>query len=162
MVGYTKGNFFVRYRDFEGWAHLNQQLEQWLRDEADPRIHGTVREVVAERFAREAPHLGPLPEHRFDTAYWEMRQVSWDAYVDARGNRYSVPDVYAGQRVAIRITLDDELVVYAADEVIARHRLQDRSAGWVTVPGHHTALWQRTLHVARRPLADYEEVASWN
>jgi len=162
MVGYTKGNFFVRYRDFESWAHLNQQLEQWLRDEADPRVHGTVREIVAERFAREAPHLGALPEHRFDTAYWEMRQVSWDAYVDVRGNRYSVPDVHAGQRVAIRITLDDELVVYAADEVIARHRLQDRSAGWVTVPGHHTALWQRTLNVARRPLTDYDEAASWN
>jgi len=23
MVGYVKGNFFVRYREFETWAHLN-------------------------------------------------------------------------------------------------------------------------------------------
>jgi hypothetical protein len=64
--------------------------------------------------------------------------------------------------VPIRITLDDELVVYDADQVIVRHRLQDRSAGWVTVPGHHAALWQRTLKVEHRPLADYAEVGSWN
>jgi transposase len=47
MVGYVKQNFFVRYREFESFAHLNQLLERWLRDEADPRVHGTVREVVA-------------------------------------------------------------------------------------------------------------------
>jgi hypothetical protein len=162
MVGYVKGNFFVRYREFESWAHLNQLLEQWLKDEADPRVHGTVREVVAERFAREAPHLAPLPATRFDTAYSETRQVSWDAYVEVRGNRYSVPDTYAGQVVPIRITLAGELVVYDADEVIVAHRLQERSAGWVTVPGHHAALWQRTLNVEHRPLADYAEAASWN
>jgi hypothetical protein len=162
MVGYVKGNFFVRYREFDSWAHLNQLLEQWLREEADPRIHGTVREVVAERFTREAPHLAPLPEHRFDTAYLEMRQVSWDAYVEVRGNRYSVPDAFAGQVVPIRITLDRELMVYDCEQVIVTHRLQDRSAGWVTVPGHHAALWRRTLNVEQRPLTDYAEAASWN
>jgi hypothetical protein len=30
------------------------------------------------------------------------------------------------------------------------------------VPGHHAALWQRTLNVEHRPLADYAEAASWN
>lgn len=162
MVGYVKGNFFVRYREFESFAHLNQRLEQWLKEEADPRVHGTVREVVAERFAREAPQLAPLPERRFDTAYVDSRQVSWDAYVDVRGNRYSVPDAYAGQVVPIRITLADELVVYDAERVLVTHRLQPRSAGWVTVPEHHAALWQRTLKVERRPLTAYEEVTSWS
>jgi transposase len=52
-VGYVKHHFFVRYRAFESWAHLNQLAEQWLREEADPRVHGTVHEVVAERFTRK-------------------------------------------------------------------------------------------------------------
>ena len=43
------------------------------------------------RFAREQPTLGPLPPVRFDTSYREFRQVAWDAYIDVRGNRYSVP-----------------------------------------------------------------------
>ena len=58
MVGYIKQHFFVRYRSFESWTHLNQQAEQWLLEEADQRLHGTVKEVVAERFERERPSLG--------------------------------------------------------------------------------------------------------
>jgi hypothetical protein len=95
-VGYVKHHFFVRDRAFESWAHLNQLAEQWLREEADPRRHGTVHEVVAERFAREAPALGPLPPRRYDTAYWEARQVAWDAYVEVRGNR--IVDINAIRR----------------------------------------------------------------
>ena len=38
-VGYVKHHFFVRYRAFDSWAHLNQLAEQWLREEADPRVH---------------------------------------------------------------------------------------------------------------------------
>ncbi|MBI5840554.1 MAG: transposase, partial [Chloroflexi bacterium] len=62
MVGYIKQNFFVRYRRFEGWAHLNQLAEKWLKEEADARLQGTVKEVVAERFEREKPFLQPLPQ----------------------------------------------------------------------------------------------------
>ncbi len=61
MVGYIKHHFFVRYREFVSWQHLNQLAESWLREEADRRVHGTVKEVVAERFAKEQPHLRPLP-----------------------------------------------------------------------------------------------------
>jgi len=71
------------------------------------------------------------------------------------------PDAFAGQVVPIRIMLDDELVVYDCELVIVTHRLQPRSAGWVAVPGHHAALWRHTLNVAQRPLADYDEAASW-
>ena len=91
MVGYIKHNFFVRYRAFESWAHLNQLAERWLAEEADQRVHGTVKEVVAERFAREKPRLSALPKQRYDTSYQELRQVAWDGYIDVRGNRYSVP-----------------------------------------------------------------------
>ena len=161
-VGYVKHHFFVRYRAFESWAHLNQVAEQWLREEADPRVHGTVREVVAERFAREAPTLRPLPARRYDTAYWERRQVGWDAYVEVRGNRYSVPAELAGQLVTVRLSLEGQLSVYDGEQLVTQHVLQSPDRGWVTVPGHHAALWARTLDVERRPLAVYEEAGTWN
>lgn len=84
MVGYVKGNFFVRYRAFESWAHLNQLAERWLEEEADQRLQGTVKEMVAERFLREAPSLKPLPLQRYDTSYFELRRVGWDGYVNVR------------------------------------------------------------------------------
>ncbi len=163
MVGYIKGNFFKRYRCFESLEHMNALAEKWLREEADRRLHGTVKEVVAERFERERPHLGPLPAVRFDTSYRERRIVGWDAYVDARGNRYSVPGHLCGTVVTVRISLDGLLSVYdGADEKVAEHRLRPAQEGWSTVPEHHEDLWRETLRVQRRDLGVYEEVARCN
>jgi len=168
MVSYIKHNFFVRYRVFESWAHLNQLAEKWLAEEADQRIHGTVREVVAERFEQERNALKPLPGKRYDTSYREFRQVAWDCYIDVRGNRYSVPTRHAGETVEIYIGLDDSLRIYDPlnfdpDKApIATHTLQGAPHGWNTVPEHHAELWESTMQVEQRSLTVYEEVTQWN
>jgi len=160
MVGYIKGNFFVRYRSFESWVHLNQLGEKWLAEEADQRVHGTVKEVVCERFEREKPALRPLPVVRFDTSYLEYRQVAWDGYISVRGNRYSVPAPLVGQRVAIRIGLDGLLRVFESNDNLATsHMLRSPQAGWRTIPEHRAEMWKSTLQVEQRTLAAYEEVA---
>jgi hypothetical protein len=122
-------------------------------------VHRTVREVVAERFAREAPHLEPLPATRYDTSYREVRFVAWDGYVDVRGNRYSVPQPCWGKPVAIRISLDGRLTVLADDVVVVEHALRPVKEGWVTHPDHHAALWRETLAVQQRDLRVYEDYA---
>jgi hypothetical protein len=91
-----------------------------------------------------------------------MRQVGWDSYIEVRGNRYSVPSAYAGQRVTVRIGLDGQVRVYAEQTLVATHQLQSPQQGWVTVPEHHVALWKDALCVEQRPLAVYEEAATWN
>jgi hypothetical protein len=159
MVGYIKQNFFVRYRRFESWEHMNQLAEQWLKDEADLRVQGTVKEVVAERFEREKPHLQALPSVRYDTSYLEFRQAAWDGYIEVRGNRYSVPATEAGQRVAVRIGLDGLLRVYHSENLVASHILKSRREGWSTLAEHRTEMWKTTLpQVEQRSLAIYEEV----
>ena len=172
MVSYIKHHFFVRYRSFDSWAHLNQLAELWLSEEADQRVQQTVKEVVAERFRREQPVLGPLPAQPYDTAYRETRTVGWDGYIDVRGNRYSVPSHLSGQVVVVAIGLDDSLRVYEGEQIVARHRLRPATEGWSHVVEHHGALWHNTvsrkplghdaLQVDHRPLAVYEEVASWS
>lgn len=162
MVGYLKQHFFVRYRGFESWAHLNQLLEHWLVSEADVRVHGTLKEVVRERFEQERPTLQSLPAYRYEVCYHETRIVSWDSYVEVRGNRYSVPAAYVGQTVSVRIGLDGGFAVLADNKVVAAHQLQAASSGWVTVQEHHAPLWQAALEVEHRPLAFYEEVSQWN
>jgi transposase len=168
MVGYIKGHFFVRYRSFENWAHLNQQAEGWLANEADVRVHGTVNEVVIERFEREKAVLKALPQMRYDTSYLQTRQAAWDGYIDVSGNRYSIPDAWRGRLVTVRIGLDDSLRIYDPCDAnpdklpIATHLLQSARQGWVTVAEHHTQLWQTTLNVQQRPLTVYEEAGTWN
>ncbi|MCA9943193.1 MAG: hypothetical protein KC449_06905, partial [Anaerolineales bacterium] len=86
------------------------------------------------------------------TAYRETRQVGWDAYINVRGNRYSVPGHLAGRTVLVRIGLDDSLRVYDDETLVAVHRLQAAASGWVTAPEHHRQLWADTLQVTQRPL----------
>jgi transposase len=159
MVGYVKHHFFVRYRRFESWAHLRQLLEQWLVEEADQRVHGTVREVVADRFAAEQPHLRALPKIRWDTSYHESRLVGWDGYLDVRGNRYAVPDHLCGQRVTVRISLEGDLRVYDAERLVAQYRLRPAEQGWVHDDAFHARLRAQAVDVQTRPLSVYEEVA---
>jgi len=162
MVRYVKENFFQRYRAFESLSHLNQQLEQWLVEVADQRIHGTLKVRVAERFAKEQPRLQPLPPIRFDTSYRESRRVALDAFIDVAGNRYSVPAHLCGERVVIHRSLDGGLKVFDAQgTLVAEHRLRPATAGWQVVPDHHARLWQ-DLGVQTRNLTAYEEAAQWN
>ena len=168
MVGYIKHNFFVRYREFDSWAHLNQLAEQWLGEEADQRLHGTVKEVVIERFEREKVALKALPAQRYDTSYYEQRMAGWDGYVDVRGNRYSVPGELAGCPVRIRISLDGLLTIYAQDlqTPVAQHALASTSGPWIMATHHHSDMWSKALGasfeasfgVERRALAVYQEV----
>lgn len=159
MVGYVKHHFFVAYQEFDSFAHLNTLATQWLGEVADQRVQGTVKEVVAERFERERPALGPLSSVRFDTAYLEHRFVFWDGYIEVRGNRYSVPAELCGHQVRVRIGLEGELRVYAGEGLMAEHRLRCPAEGWVSVPAHHAPLWHRAVAVECRDLSVYEEVA---
>lgn len=162
MVGYIKHHFFVRYRGFESFTHMNQLALRWLAEEADRRVHGTLKEVVSERFSREAGRLGPLPAARYDTSYRLNRLANWDGYIDVRGNRYSVPAEICGRTVTARLALDGRLSIFAEDTMIAEHRLQSAAEGWVTTPAHHADLWRDVYHVQRRDLSVYEEVIPCN
>lgn len=159
MVHYVKDNFFPRHAGFESLAHLNGLLVQWVRDVADERIHGTVKERVLNRFAREQSCLKPLPAMDFDTSYREQRRVPSDAYINVRTNRYSVPDRLTGQAVNIRIGLDNTLRVYDdQDQLAASHVLNDGSHQWILEPTHHRAMYE-SVKVETRDLSCYAEVA---
>lgn len=72
MVKYLKENFFVRYRQFDSFAHVNQVLEQWMADVADRRELRQFRQTPEQRFTQEQSHLQPLP----DTDYQLLRHPS--------------------------------------------------------------------------------------
>jgi transposase len=158
MVGYVKGNFFAFCPQAESLAHYNQLAEDWLSEVADLRVHGTCGEAVGEMFARERDHLLPLPPLPFDTSYVEERVVAWDAMVEVRGNRYSVPADLIRERVQVRIGLDGVLRIFFRDMLVAMHLMRPLTCGWAVTPAHHEQLWSEALCVERRPLSAYEEV----
>lgn len=161
MVSYIKHHFFVRYRQFDSFAHLNQLALQWLSQEADKRVHRTLKEIVNNRFALEKATLCKLPIVKYDTSYFETRAVAWDGYIEVKGGRYSVPSDYIGKQVNIRIGLDGNLKIHYNDLIIAKHLLK-KSNIWNTIDNHHKKLWDNTLRVQNRPLSVYEEASECN
>ena len=64
---FDRDNFFYG-RDFVSDDDLNAGTRLWLDSVANARVHGTLKERVADRFDRERPYLSPL-------APWPYRPV---------------------------------------------------------------------------------------
>jgi transposase len=118
---------FFNGRSFVDFEDLRAQLAHWLDTVVDQRRrHG---ETPLDRFARERPHLVPLPRHPYDTARVVYRICSIDGFVAWEGNAYAVPYDHVTDILPVRIT-QRELFVYAADlTCVARHELAPRGRG---------------------------------
>ncbi len=58
-IRYIRNNFFYG-REFVSDDDLNARTLLWLDSVANARVHGTLKERVADRFERERPCLSPL------------------------------------------------------------------------------------------------------
>ena len=107
-VGYVKRNA-IAGRRFPNWGAFVAHLDQWNRDIADQRVHGTTGEGPVVRFADEAGALRPLSGRApFGQLRDLVRKVRADCAIDLDTNSYSVPwrlvgeTVQAGQPAGIR------------------------------------------------------------
>jgi len=135
---FVKGN---RWRSLD---HFLEELGRFEREDLDLRVHGTTGQPPIERFVAEVEQLTPLPEGRFVGTLTETRKVSWDCLVAFRGNRYSVPAVYAGKMVWLLVSRGRHLVVLdSRRQLLAEHDLRAGKGELVMLPEHYELLRQR-------------------
>lgn len=177
-VGYVKKNA-VAGRKFETWAAFEAHLDEWTRDIADVRIHGTTAEKPIERFERDEARalksiagIGPFHATR------ELgRMVQSDCCVEVDTNAYSVPWRLIGESVRVLVTAETVRVQHAGREV-AVHALRTGRRERAREPSHfdgvsgiggahvHRASDDTPLSTLSappssllRPLAEYEALA---
>lgn len=174
-VKYLKRNFLPGRR-FKSLTHLNEELERWILATADERIHGTTHQRPSELFKEEKLLLinRPQPYVYVPTI---QRKVSQDSMVSWARNRYSVPWIYVGHCVDLRIS-EGQLLISSQGTVIARHEIlqgkyqlsicQQHYAGLVhhsskkqQVLPHHDPYWEKEVGVEMRDLAIYEKACSF-
>lgn len=138
-IGYVRGNFWPGLQA-EDLGDLNAQARLWLDTVANVRVHGTTRVVPFTRLAQEG--LLPLSvKPPYDTSLLVPRQSSRDCLVSYAGNLYSVPAAYALQRVLLKVTEDDELIVLAASGAeVARHRVASGRHQRIVQADHYQGL----------------------
>ncbi|MGI6552120.1 MAG: hypothetical protein ACOX37_03300 [Bacillota bacterium] len=62
-VKYLKKSFYYG-REFKNLEDLNQQLQVWLKEVANAKVHGTTGKIPQERLIEERNYLKPLPGNR--------------------------------------------------------------------------------------------------
>ena len=131
---YVREDFFLA-RSFRNLEDLNGQLQQWLDEVANARVHATTQRVVAEHFAAEQPSLKPLPAGRFHAMFHLDRRVTYEGMISVGGNLYSVPDCTRKRAVEVH-TLADEIRIFEAGRLIASHPVLDGRGQRRVAAGH--------------------------
>src|SRR5579859_52716 len=168
-VGYVKKNA-IAGRCFESWSALEAHLDEWTRDIADNRVHGTTGEMPIARFLRaEAAVLRPIAGvPPFEAARELVRKVGADCAIEVDSNAYSVPWRLIGESVRVVIAGKMVRVSHGGCEVAVHERRTGRFER-VTNPAHFEGVvgFRSKAMVAParapepallRPLLEYEQL----
>ena len=147
-VKYVKRNFLPGRR-FNSLAHLNQELEKWLIETADERIHGTTHQRPSQRFIEEKLHLMNRTQPYIYTPSLQ-RKVSQDSMVSWSGNRYSVPWQYVGHCVDLSIS-QNQLLMRVQGTIIATHELLQGKHQRSICQHHYAGLLQSSFKKQQNP-----------
>ena len=140
-IKYVRGNFWpgLRYTDL---ADLNQQAQGWLNQVANVRVHGTTKVKPFDRLSQEGLlRHGDKPV--YDTSVVLYRQSSRDCLISYAGNLYSVPALYAQQRLLVKVNEHDELRVFNEQgEQIAAHGVVQQRNQRIIADEHYHGIQQ--------------------
>lgn len=103
---------FLNGREFRDIDDLKMQLQQWLTDVNDIRIHATTRKRPIDMYIEEHPFLQALPVNHFDTSQVAHLVVNQESCVQWKGYLYVVPRKYMYEVCPVRIS-ENNLVVYS-------------------------------------------------
>lgn len=119
-VGYIKKNF-LNGLDIPSFAALAPAAQLWRDTVANLRLHGETRRKPIEHFAEEKPLLKPLPVLPYDGAVIRPISANSCACVVLETNRYSVPHLYASQRLTLKL-YPHQLMFFHQEKLITIHQ----------------------------------------
>ena len=146
-IGVVQRGFFqeVRNRVFYSLAELNEALRGYLErlNRQVMKDYGVSR---AQRFEEEKKHLKALPVSPFELSEWRAAKVHPDCHIQVEKNFYSVPFVYVGHNVRVRLT-EKMVEVFSEDsQPVAAHSRLSGVGQFSTFESHYP---EKKLSVAR-------------
>jgi transposase len=139
--GRFRRNHLVPMPKVASIAELNELLAAADAKDDHRRLeHRTV--TVATDFALEAPLLRPLPDEAFETGVTLTPRVDRHSRVSVRQTYYSVPARFIGARLRTLLRAD-EVLVFDAKTVVARHERSRVRGGQVLVLDHYLEVLAR-------------------
>ncbi len=104
-IGVIQRGFFQEVRDrvFYSLHELNQTLKDYL-DRLNCEVMKDYGVSRTQRFEEEKKQLKALPPSPFEMSEWRSAKVHPDCHIQVEKNFYSVPFIYVGQKVRVRLT----------------------------------------------------------
>jgi hypothetical protein len=156
-IGVVQRGFFqeVRNRVFYSLEELNEALRHYL-ERLNLQVMKDYGVSRAQRFEAEKKHLKALPHASFELSEWRAAKVHPDCHVQVEKNFYSVPFIYVGQKVRVRLS-DKMVEVFSEDsQPIAAHSRLTGIGKFSTYDSHYP---EKKLSVARFEVCHAHEQA---
>ena len=150
VIGYLSEDIWTNLSD------LNSEIAVRVREinKEIRRADDTTRWEIFQ--AEEASLLAPLPRDRFEEVEWKELKVGRNYHLSCDFQHYSVPPVFAGRLLRVRLTALRVTVFDGADIVCEHPRQRGRKGQYSTIPEHvpkqHRdvdGLWSRRWFVDR-------------
>jgi hypothetical protein len=157
VVPFVRNSFFAG-ETFIDVADAQRRAEDWCRQRAGMRVHGTTQLRPAEHFrAVELPALAPAPTEPYDVPIYATAKVHRDHHIEVAKALYSVPGNLIGTRVEVRA--DRQLVrVFSHGQLVKVHPRQPaghRSTDADDLPSDKTIYAMRDLDKLARIAAGH-------
>jgi transposase len=149
-VGYVKKNFLAGL-EMPSFEALNPAAIHWLRTVANSRLHGETGRKPIEMFEEEKARLRPLPAMAYDPAVIRPVTATSRCRVVFETNRYSVPHLYAGQKLTLKI-YPESLVIYHFEKLVATHPRSYNRRQDIHNPDHTRELTAQRLKARQQTL----------
>ena len=128
---------FIAGNSFEDFEDFVRKL-QAFQDKVNAREHATIKTTPDALIAKDREAFSPLPETRYVGIKEESRKATFDGLLSYDGSRYSVPWMFGGKHVWVRVSCGYYLEIYSqANAPLARHRLSLRKGAVVIDKSHY-------------------------
>jgi transposase len=151
-VPFVRQSFFAG-ETFIDLADAQRRVEQWCRQRAGMRVHGTIQARPAEVFRiEEQPVLAPAPTDVYDLPVYATAKVHRDHHIEVAKALYSIPGNLIDHHVDVRA--DRTLVRVFHRGVLVKVHPRQQPGGRTTdpedLPSEKTAYALRDLEHLRR------------
>jgi transposase len=144
---------FVNERDFQA------QLDRWVDERANTRIHRSLRERPSDLLCEERLVMRALPAVKPDLDRRVVERVGQDPYLRFDSCDYSLDPRLVGQRVETRISQQQVLAVaFDTGQVACRHRRSFAKHRTITDPTHRQTLEAMRVERLDRQTASRDQV----
>ncbi|MDN8577908.1 IS21 family transposase [Corynebacterium sanguinis] len=154
--GYLKSSFFPGRR-FTDPADVQHQLDDWITNVANQRIHATTRTVPVTAWAADKVQMTALPPYPPQVGVIRQVRLPRNYYVAVDANRYSVDPLMINRIVTVHADLDRVIVRAPGGAVVAEHLRVWGAHQTITDP-QHAATAKQMRHQLTIPRPDPQAV----